>query len=155
MKNNGFTLIELLAVITLLAVVAAIATPNVVNMVANGKKEQFISDAKEMISKTKYMQKLSKYEVNFNNTIINKTGCDEIFLNKLGLDLEEDADGNTYDQINSKVKVCIESSKYVYYVITSSIKADGTLGRGITNSLDPNGYVAESILSKDYVKNLE
>ena len=38
MKKNGFTLIELLAVIIILAVIALIATPIVLNVVDNAKK---------------------------------------------------------------------------------------------------------------------
>lgn len=38
-KNKGFTLIELLAVIVVLAIIALIATPMVMNVVRNIKKE--------------------------------------------------------------------------------------------------------------------
>lgn len=38
MRKNGFTLIELLAVIIILAVIALIATPVVLNVVENAKK---------------------------------------------------------------------------------------------------------------------
>ena len=37
MKNKGFTLIELLAVIVVLAIIALIATPIVINMTGNAK----------------------------------------------------------------------------------------------------------------------
>ena len=38
MKNKGFTLIELLAVIVILAIIALIATPIVMDSIANAKK---------------------------------------------------------------------------------------------------------------------
>ena len=38
MKNKGFTLIELLAVIVILAIIALIATPIVINMIGNSKE---------------------------------------------------------------------------------------------------------------------
>ena len=63
LKNNkGFTLIELIAVVTIMAIIAIIATPNIINMIDNGKKEQYVSDAKEFISKATYMYKLDKYK---------------------------------------------------------------------------------------------
>ena len=37
MKNKGFTLIELLAVIVVLAIIALIVTPIVINMIGNAK----------------------------------------------------------------------------------------------------------------------
>ena len=38
--KKGFTLIELLAVIVILAVIALIATPIVINIINNAKKER-------------------------------------------------------------------------------------------------------------------
>ena len=38
MKRKGFTLIELLAVIVILAVIALIATPIILNMINDAKK---------------------------------------------------------------------------------------------------------------------
>ncbi len=43
MKKNGFTLVELLAVIVILALIALIATPIVMNVVANSQKSAFSS----------------------------------------------------------------------------------------------------------------
>ena len=40
-KNNGFTLIELLAVIVILAVIALIATPLVLNIIERAEKGAF------------------------------------------------------------------------------------------------------------------
>ena len=39
MKRKGFTLIELLAVIVVLAIIALIATPIVMNTIKNARKE--------------------------------------------------------------------------------------------------------------------
>ena len=50
MKNNGFTLIELLAVIIILAVLALIATPIVLNVVDDAKKSAAQSEANMIVS---------------------------------------------------------------------------------------------------------
>ena len=39
MKNKGFTLIELLAVIVILAIIALIATPVILNIIDDSKEE--------------------------------------------------------------------------------------------------------------------
>ena len=62
MKNKGFTLIELIAVVVIMAIIALIATPNIVSMIDTGKKEDYLADAKEFISKATYMYKQEKYK---------------------------------------------------------------------------------------------
>ena len=58
MKKNGFTLIELLAVIVILAIIALIATPIVINIINDSKKESinrsielYIDHVQKMIAK--------------------------------------------------------------------------------------------------------
>ncbi len=50
MKRDGFTLIELLAVIIILAVVALIATPIVLNVIDDAKKSAATSEANMIVS---------------------------------------------------------------------------------------------------------
>ena len=57
MNKKGFTLIELIAVVVIMAIIAFIATPNIVNMMDRGKKEDYVADAKEIITKATYMYK--------------------------------------------------------------------------------------------------
>lgn len=54
MKKKGFTLIELLAVIIILAVIALIATPVVLNVVENARKEAAENSAYGIIDAAKY-----------------------------------------------------------------------------------------------------
>ena len=55
MRNKkGFTLIELLAVIIILAVIALIATPVVLNVIENSKKEAFKDSVYGAIDAAKY-----------------------------------------------------------------------------------------------------
>lgn len=101
LKNNkGFTLIELIAVVTIMAIIAIIATPNIITMIDNGKKEKYISDAKEFISKATYMYKLDKYRNDENIFIGNK-----IYLKNLNdINETEDPYGYIYDLENSFIE---------------------------------------------------
>lgn len=53
--KKGFTLIELLAVIIILAVIALIATPVVLNVVDNAKKQAAVNSAYGIIDAAKYV----------------------------------------------------------------------------------------------------
>lgn len=55
MNKKGFTLIELIAVVVIMSIIAIIATPNIINMIDKGKKDQYITNAKEFISKATYI----------------------------------------------------------------------------------------------------
>lgn len=63
--KKGFTLIELIAVVVILSILAIIATPNIVNMIDRGKKEQYVADAKDFIAKATYMYKQEKNKEKF------------------------------------------------------------------------------------------
>ena len=97
MNKKGFTLIELIAVVVIMAIIALIATPNIVNMMDKGKKEDYVADAKEIISKATYMYKLEKYE--------NKFDGDKIYLKDInGIDDDfKDPYGFSYDKAKSYV----------------------------------------------------
>ena len=49
MKNDGFTLVELLAVIVIIAVIALITTPIVLNVVQNSKESAFKDTAHGLV----------------------------------------------------------------------------------------------------------
>ena len=52
MKKRGFTLIELLAVIVVLAIIALIATPLVLNTIENSRKGAFEQTINSIVSKS-------------------------------------------------------------------------------------------------------
>ena len=66
MKNKkGFTLVELLAVIVILAILATVAIPVVLNMIERAKKSSARSSALGYIDAIEYSQGLSEYDVNY------------------------------------------------------------------------------------------
>ncbi len=54
MKKRGFTLIELLAVIVILAIIALIATPIILNMINNARKSAAVDSAYGYIEAVEY-----------------------------------------------------------------------------------------------------
>lgn len=60
-NRKGFTLIELIAVVVIMAIIALLATPNIISLLEKGKKEEFVADAKEFVSKATYMYKREKF----------------------------------------------------------------------------------------------
>ena len=100
MNKKGFTLIELIAVVVIMAIIALIATPNIVNMMDKGKKEDYVADAKEIISKATYMYKQEKYR---NDTSIFQGGTTIKLADIKGIDDYTDPYGFEYDKGNSTV----------------------------------------------------
>lgn len=88
MKRKGFTLVELLAVIVILAILIAVATPNVIGLLNKQKesstdivvtnlKDAAVSYAKEQIALGKLHLSACKFEINAVNTAtanLNKGG---------------------------------------------------------------------------------
>ena len=97
--KKGFTLIELIAVVVILSILAIIATPNIVNMIDRGKKEQYVADAKDFIAKATYMYKQEKYKVRFTGGTIKLKDIEGINDSDL-----TDPYGYTYDKENSIIK---------------------------------------------------
>ena len=72
MKKNGFTLIELLAVIIILAIIALIATPIVLNVVEQARLKAAESSANGYISGVE----AARYEYMFTNNMAEPTFAD-------------------------------------------------------------------------------
>lgn len=62
-QNKGFTLIELLAVIVILAIIALIATPIVLNMIANARKSAAKSSTLGYVDSIEYYAGFSQANV--------------------------------------------------------------------------------------------
>ena len=84
LNKKGFTLIEIVAVVTIMAILTAVILPNVLKRIDDNKKEQFVVQGKDMLSKAKYLLKL---EEDLQNSEIFTVAdeCYEITLENLGL----------------------------------------------------------------------
>ena len=95
-KNKGFTLVELLAVIVILALIALIATPIILNVISDAKKQA----AKD--SAYGYMDAVEKYIVS--SELEDKSIQDGIYsveeLNSMGVNVK----GSTPDNGNIEIK---------------------------------------------------
>lgn len=75
MKRKGFTLIELLAVIVILAIIALIATPMILNVVDESKKKASLVSAENYLNAIENyiaLQDIDNYSVKINNNGIYK-----------------------------------------------------------------------------------
>lgn len=124
LNQGAFTLIELLAVIVILAIIMALAVPNVISTLDRNKKETYIGDAKKLLA-------LAKNQV---GNRYNKPGDNEILRINLACldneDLQVDPEGNPYDEENSFVVVVRKNEELIYYVNLIGVGEDGDT-RGI------------------------
>lgn len=113
MNEKAFTLVELIAVVVIMAIIMVIATPNIVNMLDKGKKEDYVADAKNFISKATYEYRKKGDTCNSENDS-NDEGAQEgensnegcsMKLSELGISEEDQKDpyGLKYDLEDSKV----------------------------------------------------
>lgn len=158
LKNNkGFTLIELIAVVTIMAIIALLATPNIISMIDNGKKEQYVSDAKEFISKATYMYKLDKYK-NDDKIFEPEGNNHKIFLtNVQDISKTEDPYGYEYQLNDSYIVFKLETENNVLkrntYIYLKSCKTETKEG-GVTECIaDKIKYIKDS--SGNAVKSTE
>ena len=104
MKNNyGFTLIELLAIVVILGVIIAVATPNMTKQI-NKKEETDQTILDEKISNAAHMY-IAKY---YSDKVINET-CDSSTCSFTLNDLEQDG------LINLKDKCTSVKSNTIFY----------------------------------------
>ena len=151
MNRKGFTLIELIIVITLVAMVSLLATPNVIQMVENGNKDKMIADANNFLDDVMYKYSLEKYK-DFYPTE-NNGKCSVIQADNpiFAIDLDKDYAGNTYDKVESSVQVCLKDNTYKYSIKLVSTK-DGNCANMLSSKDDKADYVAFEDLNRSNVK---
>ena len=107
MKKQGFTLIELLAVIVILAIIAVIATPIVINIVENTKKEAFMRSVDLVVRATDINVNDKKFEENYKYTLTDGVITDDVKINNI-----DGMNGSiTYDK-NGESEYIIYNDKY-------------------------------------------
>ena len=97
MKKRGFTLIELLAVIVVLAIIALIATPIVMNTIKNAKKgaaertaDNYIKQVETAVAEAKLENKSvpnGTYNIQPDGNLCPASGCGENDKNKITIDM--------------------------------------------------------------------
>ena len=104
MNKKGFTLIELLAVVVVLSILVMVTTPNVMNLIDNGKKKIYINDATEFIAKATYLYSQEPYKNNSEYFEKVNDNTYRIYLNKISsISDKKDSYGNEYKLDNSYV----------------------------------------------------
>lgn len=122
MKEKGFTLVELLGVIVILSIIMLIAIPNITSMLEKSKYDQYIGDAKKLVS-------ITEYEIR--KGTINKPATGELIKVTLDYlstsDVEKDPNGEEYD-VNKSYVVIVRKEGYLYYYVNLV----STSGKGIS-----------------------
>ncbi len=139
MKNKkGFTLIELLAVIIILAVIALIATPIVLNVIDNARKSANKDSAYGLLDSAKlyYMESLLDESKSLNGNLIYK-------INVSG---NRPSNGTVYINNKGEIALAVVYDKVCYIKNYSDID--------LTESSDiENCKVSENIVYKDSILN--
>lgn len=128
MKKNGFTLVELLAVLVIVSIITLIATPNVINLMKQGREKKFVEEANSIVDNATYMYKNDRNRSNSNIFECNedKTNC-KITLNKLDKGIESnDPYGYEYKVGESFVvfqEYCNSTTNVCQTTVSVSIKS--------------------------------
>ena len=121
-KNKGFTLVELLAVIVILALIALIATPIILNVINDAKKQA----AKD--SAYGYMDAVEKYIVSseLEDESINDGTYSVEDLNNMGVSVKGSTPDNGNIEIKNKEVKSYDIGIYGYVVSNGEVKKVST-----------------------------
>ncbi len=121
-SNKGFTLVELLAVVVILAIIMAIAAPNMTRQIKKEEEEnqnilnQKIENASKIYAAKYYVNELIELPNSTNDNTITFT------LNDLQRDGLINLKDNCFDYLDEEITIKYENSKinYNYYNIESN-----------------------------------
>lgn len=68
MNNKGFTLIELIMMITILAMIALLSTPNIIKLIEKNKVDNYNSTIDSIFEATELYVSNNRYNLTFNKT---------------------------------------------------------------------------------------
>lgn len=119
MNKKGFTLVELLGVIVILSIIMLLAIPNVTSVLEKTKREQYLTDAKKLVTQVETEIRSSNIEKPTSTDIL------KISLSYIGTsDVSKDPDGNKYDTDNSYV-IVVRKNGYLEYYVNLVTTVDG------------------------------
>lgn len=144
MNKKGFTLVELLATMVILAIISAIAIPNVVKIIASNKKEKVVNDGLTLVAQAK---KKVTSDIDLRNEL--SVSGDVFSLKNLDKysDIVLDPDGKDYNRETSYVKISKIDGIITYCVYLES--SEWKLINGSSCVLE-NELLGDN--SKDFVK---
>jgi len=141
--KRGFTLIELLAIIVILAIIALITTPIVLNVIQSSKEKAFIDTGYNLISAAKNyqaVQNVKNKELELTVDYTNNINIDKLSLKGNLPDkgiLTIDEDGKTeFNLCSDSAKICITKTKNSKKVTTNKTLTEETYKTGEQSWLD-------------------
>ena len=153
MKKKGFTLIELLAVIVILAIIALIATPIILNIISDSKEESNKRSV-ELYGKA-VEQAIAKYQLNNNESILGTfTTTDGKTLTKGEKELKVEYNGNV---VCTTTEIYEDGTVYLADCTVNGGDKKYTYGKLIAGLFDENNklIVTWETLEKDYGFDIE
>lgn len=145
MNRKGFTLIELLGVIVILSIIMLIAIPNISSVLDKNKKQNYITDAKKLITQVKYEIRSGRVEKPSDTNLV------RINLSYIATDdISKDVDGNSYDVDNSYVVIARKDGYLVYYVNLIANNGDENIGIKLTEEENLSKENKLSLVEKNF-----
>ena len=140
MKRNGFTLIELLAVIVILAIIALIATPIILGIISDAKKESqersaelYLSGVELAIARRNLTQEFNPEECTITQGAVTCTIDGE----EVPLEVEVDGEVPISGTIKFENNKVAKDTTLTFEGFSATIKEDGKLELGTVTSQEP------------------
>jgi len=148
MNNKGFTLIELLASMVILAILMALTIPNIMGILSQNKNDNYLEDAKKLVSTAKYRYSSSE----FTKKKLTVRRCYKMTIKYLNNgEFNEAPNGGSYFNQYSYVLIQKKDARHTDYYVSLAEKVKGKdqyyyipLTKYETLTADDGGAVEES-----------